>query len=164
MSNGVVTNTIRTISGRVDGFVTRHPFLTGGIVLTVAIPLAVFAFDWADWVPSEKIIIQLIASTGLVLVALGPIYHSNRKKHAATAENIEIIKHEVKNDHNTNLRVESDQRHAENVAYNQRVLDEIKALRGDIQGLRTEGGRQDDRIFRIEQAVFPPITPQKEQV
>lgn len=159
----VFTKTIHTISGSVDGFVTRHPFFTGGVILTVAIPLAVFTFDMVDWIPSEGIITQFIASTGLVLIALIPLYYTNRKKQNATAEDIKQIKHEVKNDHSTNLRVEGDERHRENVARfdaqeeaNKEILEAIKGLAKDIRGLREDDGRQDDRIFRIEEHVFRP--------
>ena len=67
---------------------------------------------------------QLLTTIGAVAALFGPLLVKNTK-------DVAVVKHEVKNDHTTNLRVEGDDRHGE-------IVDMFKDVRKDIGGIRAE--------------------------
>jgi hypothetical protein len=73
---------------------------------------------------------------------------SRRAKHAR--DDTRVIKEEVKNNHQTNLREEADERHAENKALLTQII-ETQADHGDrLERLEGSEETQDERIERIE--------------
>lgn len=111
--------------------------------------------------------VTLIAQIGGVAVALITVIGGiaiavlNRaRQHAkVAAENSAVVKNEVKNDHTTNLRDESDERHAEILAEIKSVREvqsnqgrQIAGLNKSVGGIRDElrGMRDDNRQVRKE--------------
>ncbi|ROP64687.1 uncharacterized protein DUF2746 [Curtobacterium sp. PhB130] len=69
-----------------------------------------------------------------------------RKRFRALGEDLGVVKHEVKNDHKTNLRVESDERHEENSGKLDTALRMIATMQESL-------GRVYDKAEAIEQSV-----------
>ena len=98
---------------------------------------------------SDAVVAAIIGGQALVLAAVLPLLISTRRGVRQTRE-------QVTNDHNTNLRVEGDQRHEEN----QRTQSEILRLQR-AQGRRI--GRVDRRItaINIRLAIVEDTIPRK---
>lgn len=107
-----------------------------------------------------EILVALIGSVGLITVGL----LANRgRQHAKAARD------QVENHHNTNLREEADDRHAENKALLENVLervsgvdDRLAGVKSDIRGLRRDVGRlydadrtHEERIHDLEKTQPP---------
>ena len=84
--------------------------------------------DGQPWIETS-ILGEQIKQLGLIASVSGPAA-------IALLKDVKDVKHEVKNDHSTNLRVENDSRHAETL----KLLSEVKK---DIGGIRQE--LRDDR-------------------
>jgi len=69
-----------------------------------------------------------------------------RKRFRTLGEDLGIVKHEVKNDHKTNLRVESDERHEENVGKLDTALRMIASMQENL-------GRVYDKVEAVESSV-----------
>ncbi|WP_295787524.1 hypothetical protein [uncultured Microbacterium sp.] len=153
----------------------RHPVLAG--ILGLAIAFACVSMVLLFVVPrspldggTERIIVQVISSAALVLAAVIPVQLSTRKTVEKVAADTAVVRAEVKNSHTTNLREESDDRHTSvmdvllELQRDQREMrEEMRETRSDVRGLRRDGGRQDDRLMRLEQAIFPtPTDPHQE--
>lgn len=102
------------------------------------------------------IAVALIAAIGGVAIA---VLNRARQHAKVAAENSTVVKNEVKNDHTTNLRDESDERHAEILRELGRVIEiqkthgrQIEGLNTSVGGIRDElrGMREDDRQQREE--------------
>lgn len=100
--------------------------------------------------------IAIITVIGGVMVAL---LNRTRQHAKVAAANSTVVKNEVKNDHTTNLRDESDERHSEIITTLRQVLEtqkvhgrEIGNLHKSVGGIRDElrGMREDDRQQREE--------------
>jgi hypothetical protein len=64
----------------------------------------------------------------------------------ALSTDLRIVKHEVKNDHKVNLRVEQDRRHDENT-------DTLGEIRADVKAIITTLGEHGYRIGELEDEV-----------
>ncbi len=106
---------------------TRTLIWTGLSVLLYFLLLPLLsAIDGPDGLPwiDSSVIGEQIKQFGLITSVAGPFAVSLLK-------DVKDVKHEVKNDHTTNMRVENDSRHAETL----KLLSEVKK---DIGGIRQE--------------------------
>lgn len=146
----------------------RHPVLAG--ILSLSIAFVCVSIVLLFIVPrspldggTERIIVQVISSAALVLAASLPVLLSTRKSVEKMAADTAIVRAEVKNSHTTNLREESDERHGTVVDLLNELRHEMRETRADVRGLRRDGGRQDDRLQRLEDAVFVhPTSPERD--
>jgi len=137
----------------------RHPVLAGVLGLSVAfVCVSVVLLFIVPRSPldggTERIIVQVISSAALVLAASLPVLLSTRKSVEKVAADTAIVRAEVKNSHTTNLREESDERHDAVMDLLTELREEMRETRADVRGLRRDGGRQDDRLQRLEDVVF----------
>lgn len=95
------------------------------VVYVVGISLlsAIDGPDGKPWI-EENILGETVRSLGLLASTVGPTLIS-------VLRDTQEVKHEVKNDHSTNMRVENDSRHNE-------VLEKLKEVRKDVIGVRVE--------------------------
>lgn len=109
------------------------------------------------------IVVSIVTAIGIIMVAL---LNRTRQHAKLAATNSAVVKDEVKNDHTTNMRDESDERHGEIIATlrelsatQQQMLEtqkvhgrEIGNLHKSVGGIRDElrGMREDDRQQREE--------------
>lgn len=107
------------------------------LILAVGLSIALSALDDVKGAPlfDSGVLSQTVSAVAIIGAALGPMLVQNYR-------NSQIIKHEVKNDHKTNLRVESDQRHQITSNQNMTLLDEIRKT----QALVNRTGRKLDAI------------------
>lgn len=107
------------------------------LILAVGLSIALSALDDVKGSPlfDSGVLSQTVSAVAIIGAALGPVLLQNYR-------NSQIIKHEVKNDHKTNLRVESDQRHQITSNQNMTLLDEIRKT----QALVNRTGRKLDAI------------------
>lgn len=142
----------------------RHPVLAG--ILSLSIAFVCVSIVLLFVVPrspldggTERIIVQVISGAALVLAASLPVLLSTRKSVEKMAADTAIVRAEVKNSHTTNFREESDERHESLTDLLTEIRSEMREARSDIRGLRADGGRQDERIKRLEDAVLFHPTP-----
>ncbi|QKS15592.1 hypothetical protein HUN59_04605 [Curtobacterium sp. Csp2] len=94
---------------------------------------------------------------GVVVGAVGAVgwgVLKVRKRLNVIAEDVGLVKHEVRNNHTTNLREEADDRHDEN----RNTLHEI---RGDVRRILRTLGEHGYRISELEDEVANTITLDK---
>lgn len=103
--------------------------LAGAILLTIGI--SVLEDYQGEPLFDTPVITQTLSTIAIIGAAFGPSVY-------ATRQDTKIVRHEVKNDHRTNFRDESDSRHSE-VAYH------LSEIRRDIGGIRVE--LRDDRKY-----------------
>lgn len=104
-----------------------------------------FAGDvWAD--PTTRWVVYAVL---VVIVGIGT-WRGFRRVRTFLAElraDLGVVKHEVKNDHDTNLRVEADERHQENA----RKLDSILELAvANTRAVNALTGRLNDLVSRVD--------------
>ncbi len=101
-----------------------------------------------NWEHLEPVILQTIATAGLVLAAVLPVVVSTRRK-AASAETAAVqAKKEITNGHSEHVRDQLDRQHAEAM----KATDELRAtfekradrMAADIGGVRKDIGRLAD--------------------
>lgn len=163
----------RLMHTRLVDWMRKHPFLGGvvcaGVTLVVIMILGVTVAPMMPTFMSEAVAIQAIASGAVVASSVAPALLSTNRIAASAAADAKVVREEVKNNHRTNFREDTDL-HRDQIldAIKQlrtetatsirelrtEVRDDIDGLRKDIRGLRTDGGRQDDRIGDLEDAVF----------
>lgn len=109
------------------------------LVIAISVLLAVSAIDDTKGEPwiANSLVGQAIATLGLVAAGFGPLLVKVTKDTAA-------VKHEVKNDHSSNMRVESDVRFDRTIRYFERLEGQIDRLDGKVD-------RVDARLDRDEQ-------------
>lgn len=103
--------------------------LAGAILLTIGI--SVLEDYQGEPLFETPVITQTLSTIAIIGAAFGPSIY-------ATRQDTKIVRHEVKNDHRTNLRDENDSRHRETLHY-------FSEIRKDIGGIREE--LRDDRKF-----------------
>ncbi|MDN4598838.1 DUF2746 domain-containing protein [Leifsonia virtsii] len=118
---------------------------------------------------AADITVSVISGSATVtasLIAAGVAWlASQRAKHAR--DDARIIKEEVKNNHQTNLREEADERHEENKSLLNQII-ETQADHGErLERLEGSDETQDERIERIEHTwprsrFMPPARHRKE--
>jgi len=81
----------------------------------------------------------IITASGLFAAAIGPSYIQQRRDTAA-------IKHEVKNDHTKNFRVENDERHRQILNFQVTFLDEQRRTQAMISNLGREVARVEKKL------------------
>lgn len=120
--------------------------------------------DAADITVSVISSVATIVASGIAAGAA--VLASRRAKHAR--DDTRVIKEEVKNNHDTNLREEADERHAENKAFLTQII-ETQAEHGErLERLEGSEETQDQRIERIEHTwprsqFMPPARHRKEE-
>lgn len=109
------------------------------ILAAIGISIALSALDDDKGNPlfDNNTLTSTISAAALVGAAVGPILLQQYR-------DSQVIKHEVKNDHKTNMRVEQDQRHYVNSNQNMTILDEVKKS----QSLILQQGRKVDALDR----------------
>ena len=97
---------------------------------------------------TPEIWVAIVSTAGLVVVAL---IANRTRQHAKAARN------QVENDHDTNLRVENDTRHTENVGTLESILRSQRAIhstqkgiKADIRQIRTIVDRHAEQIWELE--------------
>lgn len=93
--------------------------------IVISLLSAVDGPDGTPWVDSS-VLGEAIKTLGLFAAAFGPILLDLRK-------DTRTVKHEVKNDHTTNLRVESDQRYAATKRWMETISKDIGGIRGELR-------------------------------
>lgn len=113
------------------------------LALVIAIGFTLLLSIWVDntgkSVFNNEILQQTLSTIALLGAAFGPSLYANR-------QDTKIIKHEVRNDHSTNLRVENDYRHEE-------LLQGILDVKKDIGGLRTDARNDREEVRRVQERV-----------
>ena len=120
------------------------------------------------------LVVQIIASAGLVLVAALPLLKRTERQAAAAAsdaasaaQDAGVAKEQTTNSHKTNLREELDERHEElvqlfkaqggrieHIAETQRTHgDDIRGIKSDQRGIRKDIGRNSDMIVTMGETV-----------
>lgn len=110
---------------------------------------------------SDAVLAAIIGVVGgLLTTYLGIV----AKRLGAVTRDVAAVKHEVKNDHSTNLREEQDQRHGENTAKLDQILDVVGWLaqgwienREDITTVLEHTGQGNTRRARRLARTRPPI-------
>lgn len=112
------------------------------------------------------ILVQGIASSGLVLVAVLPVLLSTRKKASAAATDAKAAREQVQNSHTVNFRDDHDTKHGEVMAAIARVDQRVVNVESDMRGMRRDIGRladadarHDERIHDLERT--QPQTPKR---
>lgn len=109
------------------------------VLIVVAVALSV----WLSSLDDEKgnplfdnsTLTSTISAAALIGAAVGPILLQQYRDN-------QVIKHEVKNDHKTNMRVEQDQRHWANSNQNMTILDEVMKT----QAMVAQNNRKTDAL------------------
>lgn len=114
---------------------------------------------------SDAVVVAIIGMAQAVLLAvLVPVLGFVLQRLGRVRRDVAAVKHEVKNDHSTNLRVEADERHSENsqkldylvgaVAW---LIEGWRANRQDITELQEHTGQPHTRRARRLAQSRPPI-------
>lgn len=105
----------------------------------IALLSAIDAPDGTPWIDSS-VLGESVRTIGLVGAAFGPSLVN-------IVKDTRTVKHEVKNDHSANLRVESDTRHAETQREFARLHDSLETVNRNLNGVRDEvrGDREEVR-------------------
>lgn len=98
----------------------------------------------------------LTATSGIIIAMLGylGVQQVRIRRHTRAT------RYQVENDHETNLRVEADERDASNKASFAQILDALNALRRDFGGMREEVRQlrrhdetADERLLQLERTL-----------
>lgn len=110
---------------------------------------------------SETIALALIAGGQAVLLALIGVL---AKRLGTMKRDVTAVKHEVKNDHKTNMREEQDARHGENTEKLDYIVQAVAWLigmavdnRADITDIQEQTGQGNTRRARRLARARPPI-------
>lgn len=118
----------------------------------------------------------LIGFTSIAVVIIGsiviPLSLANRGKIRQTAEDARVVRYQVENSHDSNLRDDADEKHDASTSMQDRILDGIKELRTsmdrqfgevrkDIQRLNDHDDRDDKRIRDLEATQPSKTVPRK---
>lgn len=118
------------------------------------------------------LLVQIIASAGLVLVAALPLLKRTERQAASAAVDASVAKEQTTNSHKTNLREELDERHEELVQLfksqgGQIALivdtqrshgDDIRGIKSDQRGIRRDIGRNSDMIVTMGETIADHTT------
>lgn len=107
------------------------------VAIGISIGLSALDDDKGNPLFDNGTLTSTISAAALIGAAVGPILLQQYRDN-------QVIKHEVKNDHKTNMRVEQDQRHYVNSNQNMTILDEVR--KG--QELTIQQGRKVDALDR----------------
>lgn len=103
------------------------------LVAAIAIVLTLSVLDDVRDQPlfDSPLLQQTISTIALLGAAFGPSLYANR-------QDTKVIRHEVKNDHSENMRVENDSRHAETERWFAELRSDLSGFRQDVGGIRAE--------------------------
>lgn len=108
----------------------------GALVALFAVGLFL-GFQGVRFSFSDAVLTALIASVTTVIVAL----LNRTRQHAKAA------REQVENNHSTNLREESDERHTENQTLLKQLALDVGGMRQDMRALTARVDRSDERLF-----------------
>lgn len=96
---------------------------------------------------TDPVIVALIGGAQAVIVAFVGVLavRIGRVRRDTTATRAQVV-----NDHSTNFRDESDNRHRETLALFREVRRDIGGLRGDMRGLRADHRALSARVDRLQ--------------
>lgn len=104
----------------------------------------------------------MLGGVGLLNTAILVIFAPLLKHMLETKRSVAEIKHEVKNDHSTNLREEQDARHAEQMESNFAIYQtlnghgqQLMGLQNSVQGLSNQLNSVDTRVVDLEDTLVP---------
>lgn len=100
-----------------------------------------------------SIIVQGIATSGVVLVALLPLLLSTRKKVTAAAVDAKAARAQVENSHTANFRDDHDEKHGEVMDAIKRVDRRVENVEADLRGARRDIGRLADADMRHDERI-----------
>lgn len=105
---------------------------------------------------TEPVTVAAIGAVATVLVAAVTVFGARLQR------GVTRIRHQVENDHSTNMRVENDERHEENKRALHAIWQLLHENRADLGGVREEirdlhrtAARNRDRIHDIEITLNP---------
>jgi len=104
-----------------------------------------------EWM-TETVIVQIVITAGVILGAGIPAYFAFRSKLAEIGKDAREAREQVKNDHDTNLREEGDERHGEQMKALKELARDVRGLREDHYETRKDIGmlHAEDRAGRRE--------------
>lgn len=109
---------------------------------------------------SEPVVVALITATSVVLVGVLALVGRVSFQITRVRRDTEVTREQVANDHDTNLRVEQDERHDENAQKLDAILEEVQHLRGSVRKLWERSDRHTDQIHDLElTGPRPPFSP-----
>lgn len=104
----------------------------------------------------EPVVSAAIGAVATVVVAAITVFGARLQR------GVTRIRHQVENDHSTNMRVENDERHEENTRALQAIWQLLRENRADLGGVREDvrdlqrtAARNRDRIHDIETTLNP---------
>lgn len=77
----------------------------------------------------------------------------SRKKLEEIGQDLGLVKHEVKNNHSTNLREEADVRHDENARKLDWLIQAVTRIQGDVQNLYTNDTQARAQLEELERTI-----------
>lgn len=147
----------------------QRPLLLG-ITFALLLSVAFVVATSLKWIPpmTESVIVQVIATVGLVVIAVITSSAAQRKdtKRAAdaaesAAADAAIARDHLANNHDTNLREEGDERHIAVMNGQRRLEEGLHTLTQVVSGVlqdnitsRQHGAHQDERLGRLEKIVL----------
>lgn len=112
---------------------------------------------------TEQVVIALIGAVALVLAAMIAMIARVNVVITRVRRDSQITREQVANDHDTNLRVEQDERHDENAHKLDVILEEIGHVRGSVRRLWERSDKHTDQIHELERTgprpAFSPPPP-----
>lgn len=110
--------------------------LSLAVAIAFTLLLSVLLDSGGKPVFEKTLLQQTLSSIALIGAAFGPSLYANR-------QDTKIIRHEVKNEHNTNLREEGDSRHGE-------ILQALRLVQKDVGGIRQELRNDREAVRRLQ--------------
>ncbi|MDH6181806.1 septal ring factor EnvC (AmiA/AmiB activator) [Microbacteriaceae bacterium SG_E_30_P1] len=99
----------------------------------------------------ENIIVQAVASAGVISAALLPVLVSTRRKASSAAKDASAARSQVQNSHTKNFRDDHDDKHTAVMSAIARVESDIRGVRRDVGRLADADVRHEQRIHDLEQ-------------
>lgn len=101
------------------------------LITAIALVLVLSAMDDVRGKPllDSPLLQQTLSTIAILGAAFGPSLYANR-------QDTKVIRHEVKNDHSENMRVENDSRHLETKRWFEGLSKDIGGIRAEIRGDR----------------------------
>lgn len=146
----------------------RHPWISA-ISMAVAGMLTLAILTTTGVLPAmpEEVFVQIIATAGLVVIAVISATAAQKKdtKRAANAAesaatDAALARDQLQNNHNTNLREENDERHEAVMKAINKVESQITSISTIVVGIlqddttsRQQQSRVDGRLDRLEEAI-----------
>lgn len=91
-----------------------------------------------------EVVVALIGTVGVIVVAL---IANESRRHSKAA------RHQVENDHSTNMRVENDERYWEQGRKLDLILAHQRQTDAKVDGLREDLSRESGRIWELERTI-----------